>query len=41
MKIRKSSVSDIDSLLEIFSEARKTIAALGIDQWQNVTHCVL
>lgn len=35
MKIRKSTVSDIDSLLEIFSEARKTIATLGIDQWQN------
>ena len=35
MKIRKSSVSDINNLLEIFDEARKTIAALGIDQWQN------
>lgn len=35
MKIRKSSVSDINNLLEIFDEARKTIATLGIDQWQN------
>ena len=35
MIIRKSSVSDINNLLEIFDEARKTIATLGIDQWQN------
>ena len=33
--IRKTTESDIPALLEIFSEARKTIAALGIDQWQN------
>ncbi len=33
--IRKTTVADIPMLIEIFSEARKTIAALGIDQWQN------
>jgi hypothetical protein len=35
MLIRKSIKSDINSLLPIFDEARRTIAALGIDQWQN------
>ena len=35
MTIRKSTVSDLDSLMPIFDEARGTIAALGIDQWQN------
>ena len=35
MEIRKACGSDIDSLMEIFSEARRTIATLGIDQWQN------
>ena len=33
--IRKTEAADIPALMEIFSEARKTIAALGIDQWQN------
>lgn len=33
--IRKSSVQDTEKMLEIFDEARKSIAALGIDQWQN------
>ncbi len=33
--IRKTKKPDIPALMEIFSEARKTIAALGIDQWQN------
>ena len=33
--IRKTTETDIPSLMEIFSEARRTIAALGIDQWQN------
>lgn len=33
--IRKTTEADIPALMEIFSEARKTIAALGIDQWQN------
>ena len=35
MEIRKTCGSDIDSLMEIFCEARRTIATLGIDQWQN------
>ena len=35
MLIRKSDKLDINSLMPIFDEARKTIAALGIDQWQN------
>ena len=35
MIIRKSTYNDLDNLMEIFNEARKTIAALGIDQWQN------
>ena len=33
--IRKTTEADLQPLMEIFSEARKTIAALGIDQWQN------
>ena len=33
--IRKTTEADIPKLMEIFAEARKTIAALGIDQWQN------
>lgn len=33
--IRKTETKDLDSIMSIFSEARKTIAALGIDQWQN------
>lgn len=35
MLIRKSTGTDIISIMPIFDEARKTIAALGIDQWQN------
>ena len=35
MIIRPSEHSDIDALLALFDEARGTIAALGIDQWQN------
>ena len=35
MTIRKTDSSDIVALCKIFDEARKTIAALGIDQWQN------
>ena len=35
MLIRKSTEADISSLMAIFDEARRTIAALGIDQWQN------
>ena len=35
MLIRKSDKSDIKFLMPIFDEARRTIATLGIDQWQN------
>ena len=35
MIIRKSKASDIENIMPIFEEARKTIAALGINQWQN------
>ncbi len=33
--IRKTETKDLEGIMPIFSEARKTIAALGIDQWQN------
>jgi predicted GNAT family N-acyltransferase len=35
MIIRKANEADLDALDALFSEARSTIAALGIDQWQN------
>ena len=35
MIIRKTTSADLDALMDIFDEARATIAALGIDQWQN------
>ncbi len=35
MLIRKTTKEDIKEIMPIFEEARKTIAALGIDQWQN------
>ena len=35
MHIRRSTQNDLPRLMEIFSEARKTIAELGIDQWQD------
>ena len=35
LKIRKTAESDLIALMPIFDEARSTIAALGIDQWQN------
>ncbi len=35
MKIRKTTSADIAALMEIFEEARGTIARLGINQWQN------
>ncbi len=35
MIIRKTELNDIELLMPIFDEARGTIAALGIDQWQN------
>ena len=33
--IRESCASDITKLMEIFDEARESIKALGINQWQN------
>ena len=35
MEIRRTKKEDIDAIMPIFDEARVTIAALGIDQWQN------
>ena len=35
MEIRMTKKEDIDAIMPIFDEARATIAALGIDQWQN------
>ena len=35
LKIRKTAEGDLIALMPIFDEARSTIAALGIDQWQN------
>lgn len=37
MQIRNTTAHDIDSVMNIIEEARRTIAALGIDQWQNGT----
>ena len=37
MLIRKTTVYDIDAVMAVIEEARRTIAALGIDQWQNGT----
>ncbi len=33
--IRKATAKDLDAIMEIIAEARGTIAALGIDQWQD------
>ena len=35
MNIRATTPKDIDAVMDIIEEARGTIAALGIDQWQN------
>ena len=35
MQIRKTTVGDLDAVMAIIEEARRTIAALGIDQWQD------
>ena len=35
MIIRKAVRADVGDVMPIFEEARRTIAALGIDQWQN------
>lgn len=35
MEIRKATAGDLDAMQVLFDEARGTIAALGINQWQN------
>lgn len=35
MMIRATTPKDLDAVMAIIEEARRTIAALGIDQWQN------
>lgn len=35
MKIRLSELEDLPCLMSLFEEARRTIATLGIDQWQD------
>lgn len=33
--IRKSEIADIEQIMQLFDMARKTMATLGIDQWQD------
>jgi len=35
MEIRKTTAADLDAVMEILNEARRTIAQLGINQWQD------
>ncbi|MBQ9085865.1 MAG: GNAT family N-acetyltransferase [Clostridia bacterium] len=35
MEIKHCALTDLDELMPIFHEARRTIAQLGIDQWQD------
>lgn len=35
MTIRKTTAADLDEIVPILEEARRTIAALGINQWQD------
>ncbi len=35
INIRKTTPADVDAIVPILEEARRTIADLGIDQWQN------
>lgn len=35
MTIRKTTFGDVDAIVPILEEARRTIAALGINQWQD------
>jgi GNAT superfamily N-acetyltransferase len=35
MQIRPTTQNDLDAVMSIIEEARRTIAALGINQWQN------
>ncbi len=37
MNIRVTTPADLDAVMAVIEEARGTIAALGIDQWQNGT----
>ena len=37
MQIRNATLTDLDAVMNIIEEARRTIALLGIDQWQNGT----
>ena len=37
MQIRAATPADLDAVMAIIEEARRTIAALGINQWQNGT----
>ena len=37
MLIRATTPADVPAVMTIIEEARRTIAALGIDQWQNGT----
>lgn len=37
MQIRPTTQNDLDAVMSIIEEARRTIAALGINQWQNGT----
>ena len=37
MNIRKTRAADLTAVMGIIEEARRTIAALGINQWQNGT----
>ncbi len=35
MEIRKTTDADLEAVMEILNEARRTIAQLGINQWQD------
>ncbi len=35
MRIRKATTAELSAIMPIFEEARASIAALGIDQWQD------
>ena len=35
MTVRRARPGDLDRIAEIYEEAKRTIAALGIDQWQD------
>ncbi|MEF9876303.1 MAG: GNAT family N-acetyltransferase [Gordonibacter sp.] len=35
MQFRKTCVSDIDRIMDILADGRRSLAAIGIDQWQG------